>query len=229
MSWLSAFSRDRQALRARQLAHLRLGQAAEREAQHGELLARRGEQKIALVALGIGGAIKRAPARRVLARDDIVAGRQRVGAQIPGGFEQIGEFDVLVAGDAGDRRLAGDIGARERLDHPLAKPRLIVEHIMGNAEPRRHVARVMNVLSGAAGALAVDRLAMVVKLQGDADHVVTFVGHQRGDDRGIDTARHRDHDAGVPRRLGEAERVDRGIGGEGWRAHVRSGPADPGA
>ena len=44
---------------ARQLAHLRLWHLAERKAQPLELRARGGEQEIALVALGIGGAIER--------------------------------------------------------------------------------------------------------------------------------------------------------------------------
>ena len=81
---------------------------------------------------------------------------------------------------------------------------------MGNAEPGRDVARVMNVLAGAAGALAVDRLAVVVELQGDADDVVALARHHRGDDRGIDAARHRHDDARLFGRLGEAEAVSRG-------------------
>ena len=145
-----------------------------------------------------------------------MAGRQHVGAEIPGRVEEIGEFDVLVAGDAGDRRLAGDIAARERLDHFFAKPRLIIEHIMGNAKLGGDVARVVDVLPGAAGALAMDRLAMVVKLQGDADHVIAFGGHERGDDGGIDAARHGDDDARVRRRLGEAKRIQAGRRWRGW-------------
>ena len=134
-------------------------------------------------------------------------GRQHIGAKLPGRIEEVGEFDVLVAGDAGDRRLARDIAARERLDHLFAKPRLVIEHVMGNAELGGDVARVVNVLSRAAGALAVDRRAVVVKLQGDADDVIALACHQRGDDRGIDAARHGHDDARLPRRLGEAKRI----------------------
>ena len=39
-----------------------------------------------------------------------MAGREDVGAKILGGLEQIGEFDELVAGDAGNRRLAAGVG-----------------------------------------------------------------------------------------------------------------------
>jgi hypothetical protein len=44
-------------------------------------------------------------------------------------------------------------------------------------------ARIMNVAAGAAGALAVGRRAVVVELQGDADHVVAGLGEQRRRDR----------------------------------------------
>ena len=173
---------DGEAEFVRERAHLRLRQAAEREAQHRELLARRREEEIALVALGIGGAVERPAALPVVVGDDIVAGRQHVGAEVLGGLEQIGELHVLVAGDAGDRRLAGDIGAGERLDHLFAKARLVIEHVMGNAEPRGDVARVVDVLPGAAGAFAVGRRAMVVKLHRDADDVVALARQQRRDD-----------------------------------------------
>ena len=53
---------DRKTELARQLAHARLRQAAEREAQHVELLARGGEQEIALVAVVVMRAIERAAA-----------------------------------------------------------------------------------------------------------------------------------------------------------------------
>ncbi len=110
----------------------------------------------------------------VVARDDVMAGRQKIGAEIARGGEQVGEFHVLVAGDTGDRRLARDIGAGERLDHLLAKALLVVEHVMGNSEPGGDVAGVVDVLAGAAGALAVGRLAVVVELHGHADDVIAL-------------------------------------------------------
>ena len=45
---------------------------------------------------------------------------------------------------------------------------------MGNAELGRDVAGVVDVLAGAAGALAMGRRTMVVELQRDADDVVAF-------------------------------------------------------
>ena len=48
---------------------------------------------------------------------------------------------------------------------------------MRNAEPFGDVARVVDILPGAAGALAVGGGAVVVELQRDADDVVAFALH----------------------------------------------------
>ena len=58
---------------------------AEREAQDVELLARGAEQEIALVALFLARAVKRAAAARQRPRGDIVAGRQHLGAEFARG------------------------------------------------------------------------------------------------------------------------------------------------
>ena len=50
---------------------------------------------------------------------------------------------------------------------------------MRNADPLGDVAGVVNVLPGAAGALAMGGGAMVVKLQGDADDVIALGLQQR--------------------------------------------------
>ena len=60
-----------------------LGQGAEREAQHRQLLAGRREQKIALIAIGIGRAVERPPALAIVGVDDVMAGRQQIGAENP--------------------------------------------------------------------------------------------------------------------------------------------------
>ena len=101
-----------------------------------------------------------------------MAGGHGGGAEIAGGGEEVGELDGLVAGDAGDRRLAPRVALGERLDHRLAEARLVVEHVMRDAELRGDLARVVDVLPGAAGAGAMRGRAVVVELQGDADHIV---------------------------------------------------------
>src|SRR3984885_7268265 len=81
---------------------------------------------------------------------------------------------MLIAGDTRNRGFARDIGSGEWLDDLLEEALLVIEHIMGNAEPRCDVARVVDILSGAACALAVRRLPMVIELHRVADHVVAL-------------------------------------------------------
>ena len=199
MSWLSCLSATESPKLARQLARFRLGAVAERETQQIELRARGGEQEIALVALGLAGAIERAAAAGQRARSDVMAGRQHLGAEIARSLEQVAELDRLVAFDTGHRRLAGHVALGEAVDHRLLEAALIVEHVMRNADALGDRAGVVDIAAGAAGALAVGRRAVVVKLQRDADDIVAGVGQQRGGDRGIDAARHRDDDARVGR------------------------------
>ena len=128
---------------------------AEREAQEVELLLRRREEEIALVAVEIGGAVA-APrcAVAVGAALDVVAGRQRVGAELARRRQQVAELDRLVAGDAGDRRLAGADSCRRSGRSPPRGSGLVVEHVMRDAERLGDAARIVDVLAGAAGALA---------------------------------------------------------------------------
>src|SRR5262249_25279634 len=94
------------------------------------------------------------------------------------------------------------------VDHHLLEAALVVEHVVGNADPLRHRAGVIDVLAGAAGALAMGRGAMVVELQRDADDVVALGLEQRRRDRGIDATRHGDDHAGVPRKAFDVEAVE---------------------
>ena len=198
---------DGQTKLAGEVPHGALGAIAQRKAQQFQLLAGGREEEIALVPVGVGGAVEGASAMAVVARAYIMTGRQHMGAKIAGGVEEIGEFDVLVAGDAGNRRFASHIAAGEGLDHLFPEPRLVIQDIMGNAQPFGHAPGVGYVLTGAAGALALGGGAMVVKLKGDAHDVVTLAFQQRRDDRGIHPAGHGHHDARIRRRAGEAERV----------------------
>ncbi len=126
-----------------------------------------------------------------------MAGRQRIRPKLAGGRQQIGELDRLVAGDAGDRRLAGDVALGERVDHRLAEPLLVVEHVMGNAERLADTAGILDVLAGTAGAGPVHGRAMIVELQRDAENVIALALQETGDDGRIHPARHRDDDARI--------------------------------
>ena len=68
---------------------------------------------------------------------------------------------------------------------------------MGDAEPVADGLGVVDVLAGAAGARALHRLAMVVELERDADHLGAGARGQRGDDAAVDAARHGDDDARI--------------------------------
>src|SRR3546814_4544740 len=61
----------------------------------------------------------------------------------------------------------------------------------------------MDILAGAAGALARNGGAMVVELQRDADDLIALVRQQPGHHRRIDPARHGDHHAGFGERSEE--------------------------
>ena len=139
-----------------------------------------------------------------------MAGRQRIGAEFPGGRQQIAELDRAVARDAGDRRLAGQIAFGEAVDHRLAEARLVVEHVMRDAERLGDPAGIVDILAGAAGALAVRRGAVIVELQRDADHIVALVLQEGGHDGGIDAARHGDDDARCGGIAGKTERIEHG-------------------
>ena len=81
---------------------------------------------------------------------------------------------------------------------------------MGDAESLRHAAGVLNVLAGAAGALAANRLAMVVELKRDADHVIALTLQKGRDHGGVDPSGHGDDHPGVgrtPRQMKAVEPV----------------------
>ena len=83
---------------------------------------------------------------------------------------------------------------------------------MRNPDPFRDIARVVDILTGAAGALAMGRRTMIVELQRDADDVVAFGLQQRGRHRGIDAAGHGDDDPCVLRTALEIQTVEHGSG-----------------
>jgi hypothetical protein len=77
-----------------------------------------------------------------------------------------------------------------------------------NADTLGDPAGVMDILAGAARALAMGGGAVVVELQRDADDIVALGDEQRGGDRGIDAARHGDHHARVLRPAFDIEAVE---------------------
>ena len=211
MSWLSGLPATTSASSRAISRTAGLGMSPSGKRRIIELLAGRREQEIALVARRIGGAVKLGAVRPDDA-PDIMAGGEAIGAELAGEAQQIGELHPLVARDAGDRRPPARIFVGEALDHALAEAALIVEHVMGDAEPVGDRLGVVNVLAGAAGLRAPGRLALVVELQGHADHLGAAPRGERGHDRAVDAARHGDDD---PRALGGPAELE-------IRVHVRA-------
>src|SRR5580700_6150009 len=144
--------RYRQRELARQRAGLVLAQAPEREAQEVEFLKGDAVEEIALVAGRIASPMQLRPVRPGHAAG-VVAGGERIGAEVLRRRQQVAELDALVAADARDRRLATAIAFGEILDHRNAKPRLVIEHVMRDAKPLGNARRVAHILAGAARAL----------------------------------------------------------------------------
>src|SRR5690242_20526643 len=117
---------DGEAESARMLTHLRLREIAERKAQQVELLARRSEQEVALVALLVARAEKASAAGRQRTRGNVMPGREHVRAELARGVQQVVEFDRHIAVDAGHWRFALDIALREAIDHRLLEAALVV-------------------------------------------------------------------------------------------------------
>ena len=159
---------------------------------------------------------------------DIMAGRKAVGAEVARRFQQIGEFDGLVAANAGDRGLAAKIAVGEILHHLVVKATFVIEHIMRDAEPSGDGARVVNIGTGTARPLGLDGDAVIIKLQGDPHDLVSLLMKQGCRDGTVDTAGHRDDDARVGRRLGKTERIDRGVTRRvavAWRCRGHEAPS----
>ena len=206
MSWLSGLSATGRSKRSASARVSLLGRGPSGKRRKSSCSRRRAEQEIALVARRIGAAMQLGPG---LAPQPlhIVAGRQRLGAELARRPEQVAELDRAVAGDARHRRLAARVGIGERLHHLGAKAAFVVEHVVRDGEPVGDLAGIGNILAGAAGAGLARGDALVVELQGDAHDVVALLLQERRRDRRIDAARHGDHHAGVARRLVDIEGI----------------------
>ena len=143
----------RQSQLARQLAHLRLGVAAERKIRSRQLLLLQAEEKIGLILRTVratahliaAGCIVEADAR-VMASGDARC------AHALGQIEELIELDEVVAERAGDGRAARQIIVDKRLDDLLFEARLEVDHVIGDAQMLRDVARIVDVVERAASA-----------------------------------------------------------------------------
>ena len=183
------------------------------------------EQEVALVALLFAGAVERASAGHG-PRRNVMAGGEHLRAQFTRGAEQVLELDRHVAVDAGHRCLSRHVALGEAVDHRLLETAFVVEDVVRNADPVGHRACVVDVLAGAARALAMRRRPVVVKLERDADDVIALGLQKRGRHRRVDAAGHGDDDAGVLRAPFEVETVTHS--GSGFRHSCFSGDRSQG-
>ena len=107
-------------------------------------------------------------------------GRQHFGAQFSRGRQQIAELDGHITFDARHRRLAVNVTFRKAIDDRFLKATFIVEHVVRDANALGNAARIVDVLPSATRTLAMDRSAMVVKLQRHTNHVIALRLEQGG-------------------------------------------------
>ncbi len=110
----------------------------------------------------------------------------------------------------GHRRLASRVALGEIVDHRFAETTLVVEHVVGNADPLGYVAGIVDIATGATGTLAMGGGAMVVKLERDPDYVIALGLQERSRHRRIDAAGHGDYDPRVLRTAFEIKAVGHG-------------------
>src|SRR5690606_4987553 len=103
---------------------------------------------------------------------DVMSCREDVGDKLGCGLEQLPELDLLVAGDARNGGLAGEIAVGERGDHRVLEAVLVVQDVMRNVELLGHSPGIVDVLTGAAASVAGRCRSVIVELQGDADDIV---------------------------------------------------------
>ena len=139
-----------------------------------------------------------------------MAGGEAIRAEIARGLQEVFELHFLIALHAGNGRLAAQVAVGKVVHHRLAEAAFVIEHVMGNADAVCHAAGIVNVRARAARAGAAHGLAVIVQLKRDADHIIALFFQEGRDDRGINAARHRHHDAGFSFRLIKSERIGHG-------------------
>ena len=119
-----------------------------------------------------------------------MAGHHGDGTQLARHAQQIAKLHRLIATNARYRRVSGQIAIDKLIHHAFFKTRFIIQHIMWHIQHGGDAARIVNILAGTTRAFAANGFAMIVKLQRDADRIISGAFHQSGGDRAIDPTRH---------------------------------------
>ena len=166
-----------------QLAHLRLGEIAEREAQPRQ---RRGSHRGEHVRLVLGRVGSR-PEEPVVGDPRVVAGGERRRADAVGELEHRVEPHVPVAAHARVRRLAARVRGQERVDDARPELRAQVEREVRHAHPVRDRTGDPDRMRGAAR-----RLGVVLRVGPQLErHGGGVIADQQRRDRGVHPAAHR--------------------------------------
>ena len=210
-----------------QFAHLRLGHAPQGEAQEIELRLGRREKEIGLVAAGILCA-KQLGTGGPHGTAHVMTRGEAIGIEFARHLEKIGELRPHIASYAWDRRAPREVIVGELFHHRFAKCALVIKYVVRDTQPIGNGARVGDVISRAARALAASGGTVVVELERDPDHVRAARSGERSDHRTVDPARHGDDDAALGGRARQIEQrggcvsggEDRGMGHKRSRCSI---------
>ena len=205
---LGLLGRD-QAKATSHVAHLGLGQIAQREPGVRQLVLAQAVQEVGLVLVRVAGPKQ---ARRAVGADvlaGVVAGRDRLAVvQMPCPTQQGAELDVRVAVHAWARRRTAQVGIQERLHDPGVELALEVHDVERDVELGRHPAGVVGRIGRATALLHLGiAVGDVVEAHPDADDLVALRVQDRRCHGRIHAAGHRDQDpahAGTPWPSGSA-------------------------
>ncbi len=124
----------------------------------------------------------------------VVPGRDPSRVDRVGLHDEVAELRERVAANAGNRRASARILADEIVHHVAAESALEIQHVVRNAERVADAPRVVHRIERAARAIG--EVAVVAEeLHRRADDVVALLDEERGGDRRVDSAGHRDENA----------------------------------
>jgi len=125
---------------------------------------------------------------RVVARGDVPS------AEAIRDRQELAQLHRPVAGDAGARRLALEVGVDETSHHLAGEELTPIEGVVGDAEVVGDASGVVLVLGRTAAALLAP-VGVVPEVEGHADDVVALVDEPRRSEGRVDPSAHRDDDA----------------------------------
>ena len=176
----------------RNLAHLGLVQAAQRQADMRQLLLGEVVEHVALVLALVQPLFEQETAGGlVLLHPGIVARDHILHAVCPGPVQQMAELHIFIAVDAGVRRAARLIHADEFFNDLLPEVGREIQHLVRDIHGIRHLCRVLDVLFRAAGVKAgLSQRFVAGKPHGDAGAVIACLLHEPCRHRAVHAAAH---------------------------------------